>query len=212
MASHYSTAVLATRPRLPKHKAKSRSPCKLPSAGSWRGCATSASFPWPGWTPPSAARPRTQPPPDARLRLQPRRTLGREIDRPKLGELPDQPYVFARWKHCRVARLSREGRGPLVFHALLPHPRARRIADKTVEIFHMGQRIASQRPSAQPAPPYGPYQSHAERASPLTASGRRGLIAAGERSVLPPPPSSMPSSLTGCIPNRAFAPVSASWR
>ena len=32
-----------------------------------------------------------------------RAELFAEIDRPKLGELPDQPYVFARWKRCRVA-------------------------------------------------------------------------------------------------------------
>ena len=32
-----------------------------------------------------------------------RAELFAEIDRPRLGELPDQPYVFARWKRCRVA-------------------------------------------------------------------------------------------------------------
>ncbi len=32
-----------------------------------------------------------------------RAELFAEIDSPKLGELPDQPYVFARWKRCRVA-------------------------------------------------------------------------------------------------------------
>src|SRR5258708_27080220 len=32
-----------------------------------------------------------------------RAELFAEIDRLKLGELPDQPYVFARWKRCRVA-------------------------------------------------------------------------------------------------------------
>jgi hypothetical protein len=32
-----------------------------------------------------------------------RAELFAEIDKLKLGELPDQPYVFARWKRCRVA-------------------------------------------------------------------------------------------------------------
>ena len=32
-----------------------------------------------------------------------RTELFAEIDRPRLGELPDQAYVFARWKRCRVA-------------------------------------------------------------------------------------------------------------
>jgi hypothetical protein len=33
-----------------------------------------------------------------------RAELFAEIDRLKLGVLPDQPYVFARWKRCRVSR------------------------------------------------------------------------------------------------------------
>jgi len=45
---------------------------------------------------------RTQRPPDARFRLQPAELFA-EVDRPRLGALPDQPYVFARWKRCRVA-------------------------------------------------------------------------------------------------------------
>lgn len=32
-----------------------------------------------------------------------RAELFAEIDRPKLAEWPDQPYVFARWKRCRIA-------------------------------------------------------------------------------------------------------------
>ncbi|MET4222729.1 hypothetical protein ABIB00_007969, partial [Bradyrhizobium sp. LB14.3] len=39
-----------------------------------------------------------------------RAELFAEIDRPKLGALPDQPYVFARWKRCRVARGLLAGR------------------------------------------------------------------------------------------------------
>jgi hypothetical protein len=44
---------------------------------------------------------RAQRTPDARVRLLP--CLVAEVDRPKLEELPDQPYVFARWKRRRVA-------------------------------------------------------------------------------------------------------------
>jgi transposase len=69
-----------------------------------------------------------------------------EIDRPKLGELPDQPYVFARWKRCRVApdyHVEIDGHWYSTPYRLIRELVDVRIADKTVEIFHKGQRIAS---------------------------------------------------------------------
>src|SRR4051795_6777074 len=84
-----------TRPRL-------RSQSRSPSAGSWPACATSASFPAEldtairGLVVELNAR-------QMRGFGSSRTKLFAEIDRPRLRELPDQPYVFARWKRCRVA-------------------------------------------------------------------------------------------------------------
>ncbi|SIT56009.1 hypothetical protein BQ8794_240216 [Mesorhizobium prunaredense] len=46
MASHYGTATLAARPRRPNDKAKVEVAVQIAQRWSWRGCATSASFPW----------------------------------------------------------------------------------------------------------------------------------------------------------------------
>ena len=43
LATHYRTAILPTRARKPRDKAKVRSPCWWSSAGSWHGCGTAAS-------------------------------------------------------------------------------------------------------------------------------------------------------------------------
>ncbi|WP_198022470.1 IS21 family transposase [Mesorhizobium sp. LNJC394B00] len=98
-----------------------------------------------------------------------RAELFAEIDRPKLGALPDQPYVFARWKRCRVARLPRRGRRALVFHALPPDPGTPRRAHRRQRRRDLPQRPADRqpRPCTQPARPYDRCRSHAERASPL---------------------------------------------
>ena len=42
-AAHYRTAILPTRMRRPRDKAKVEAGVLVVSAGSWRGCATSAS-------------------------------------------------------------------------------------------------------------------------------------------------------------------------
>lgn len=79
-----------------------------------------------------------------------RAELFAEIDRPKLGELPDQPYVFARWKRCRVApdyHVEVDGHWYSTPYRLVRELVDVRIADNTVEIFHKGQRIASHVPS-----------------------------------------------------------------
>lgn len=75
-----------------------------------------------------------------------RAELFAEIDRPKLGELPEQPYAFARWKRCRVApdyHVEIDGHWYSTPYRLIRELVDVRIADKTIEIFHKGQRIAS---------------------------------------------------------------------
>ena len=75
-----------------------------------------------------------------------RAELFAEIDLPKLAELPDQPYVFARWKRCRVAPdyyVEIDGHWYSTPFRLIRELVDVRVADKTVEIFHKGQRVAS---------------------------------------------------------------------
>jgi transposase len=68
------------------------------------------------------------------------------IDRPALRPLPVEPYGFARWKRCRVApdyHVEIDGHWYSVPFRLIRELVDARIADKTIEIFHRGQRIAS---------------------------------------------------------------------
>lgn len=64
-----------------------------------------------------------------------RADLFAEIDRPKLGELPEQPYAFARWKRCRVApdyHVEIDGHWYSTPYRLIRALVNVRIADKTI--------------------------------------------------------------------------------
>jgi transposase len=113
-----------------------------------------------------------------------RAELFAEIDRLKLGELPDQPYVFARWKRCRVApdyHVEIDGHWYSTPYRLIRELVDVRITDKIVEIFHRGQRIASHARAPN-------RRGHTTIADHMPSAHRRygkwtpgGLIAAGER-------------------------------
>ena len=69
------------------------------------------------------------------------------IDKPALKALPDEPYAFAVWKRCRVApdyHVEVDGHWYSAPFRLIRELVDVRVADKTVEIFHKGQRVASQ--------------------------------------------------------------------
>jgi transposase len=68
------------------------------------------------------------------------------IDKPALKPLPGEPYAFAVWKRCRVApdyHIEIDGHWYSAPFRLIKELVDARIADKTVEIFHKGQRVAS---------------------------------------------------------------------
>ena len=68
------------------------------------------------------------------------------IDRPTLKPLPDEPYAFAVWKRCRVApdyHVEVDGHWYSAPFRLIKELVDVRVADKTVEIFLKGQRVAS---------------------------------------------------------------------
>ena len=75
------------------------------------------------------------------------------LDAPALKPLPTQPYAFAVWKRCRVApdyHVEVDGCWYSVPFRLIRELVDVRVADKTVEAFHKGERIASH-PSLRPS-------------------------------------------------------------
>jgi transposase len=102
-----------------------------------------------------------------------------------LGELPDQPYVFAGWKRCRrVApnyHVAIDAHWYSTPNRLIRELVNVRIADKTVEVFRRGQRIASHARAPN-------RRGHTTIADQMPSAHRRygkwtpgGLIAAGEK-------------------------------
>ena len=88
------------------------------------------------------------------------------IDKPALKPLPGEPYAFAVWKRCRVApdyHIEIDGHGYSAPFRLIKELVDARVADKTVEIFHKGQRVASHLRAPEPARPYDDRRTHAER-------------------------------------------------
>jgi len=68
------------------------------------------------------------------------------IDAAALKPLPGEPYAFATWKRCRVApdyHVEVEGCFYSVPYRLIRELIDVRLADRTVEAFHKGERVAS---------------------------------------------------------------------
>ncbi|CAH1662231.1 MULTISPECIES: IS21 family transposase [unclassified Chelatococcus] len=68
------------------------------------------------------------------------------VDAPALKPLPAEPYAFAVWKRCRVApdyHVEADGNWYSVPCRLIRELVDVRIADRTVEVFHKGERVAS---------------------------------------------------------------------
>ena len=75
-----------------------------------------------------------------------RRSAFESIDRPALRPLPAEPYVFAQWKKVRVHvdyHIELERHYYSVPHALVGRQLHARYTERTVELFHRGQRVAS---------------------------------------------------------------------
>jgi transposase len=75
-----------------------------------------------------------------------RAELFAQIDTPALKVLPAEPYAFASWKRCRVApdyHVEVEGCFYSVPYRLIREAVDVRVADRTIEAFHKGERVAS---------------------------------------------------------------------
>lgn len=75
-----------------------------------------------------------------------RRELFEEIDKPALRPLPQVPYEFAVWKHAKIGidyHAQFDGYFYSVPFTLLKQPVLVRATERTVEILHKGNRVAS---------------------------------------------------------------------
>jgi transposase len=184
MARHYGTAVLAARPRRPKDKAKVEVAVQIAQRWILARLRNQRFFSLAELN--SAIRELLGDLNARRMRGfgASRAELFAEIDRPRLAALPDEPYAFARWKRCRVApdyHIEIEGHWYSAPFRLIRELVDARITDRTVEIFHKGQRVASHALAPN-------RRGHTTIADHMPSSHRRhgkwtpgGMIAAGEK-------------------------------
>ncbi len=184
MARHYGTAVLAARPRRPKDKAKVEVAVQIAQRWILARLRNQRFFSLAELN--CAIRELLGDLNARRMRGfgASRAELFAEIDRPRLAALPDEPYAFARWKRCRVApdyHIEIEGHWYSAPFRLIRELVDARITDRTVEIFHKGQRVASHALAPN-------RRGHTTIADHMPSSHRRhgkwtpgGMIAAGEK-------------------------------
>lgn len=75
-----------------------------------------------------------------------RRELFDDLDRPALKALPQEPYEYAEWKQCRAGldyHVEVEKHYYSVPHTLLREKLWARLSERTLEIFHRGNRVAA---------------------------------------------------------------------
>ena len=75
-----------------------------------------------------------------------RRHLFEQVERPALLPLPPAPYEYAEWRRCRAGldyHVEIDRHFYSVPHHLIRRPLEARFTATTVEIFHLGKRVAS---------------------------------------------------------------------
>jgi transposase len=146
MASHYDTAVVPARPHKPKDKAKVEGAVLLVERWILARLRNRQFFSLAEVN--VAIRP-------LRDRLNDkvsrhlgacRRHLFAQLDKPALKPLPVAPYVYAEWKKCRAGldyHIAIDKHYYSAPYQLLKKDLWARITDRTIEVFHVGQRVAS---------------------------------------------------------------------
>ncbi|MFZ0837844.1 MAG: IS21 family transposase [Xanthobacteraceae bacterium] len=146
LAEHYDTAILPTRPRKPRDKAKVEVAVQIVQRFVLARLRNRRFF---SLNELNAAIRETV----ADLNTKIMRKLGvsrnelfADIDRPALKALPSTPYQYAEWKKCRVApdyHVEIADHYYSVPSRLIRQELEARITDTTVEILHKGIRVAS---------------------------------------------------------------------
>ena len=146
LAEHYDTAILPTRPRKPRDKAKVEGAVLIVERYVLARLRNRRFFSLNELN--AAIREIV-----ADLNAKIMRKLGvsrdelfAQIDRPALKLLPSLPYQYAEWRKCRVApdyHVEIAGHYYSVPSRLIGQEVEARITDTTIEILHKGTRIAS---------------------------------------------------------------------
>ena len=152
MASHYGVAVLPTRVRRPRDKAKVEAGVLVVERWILAALRHRSFFSLAELN--AAIRTLLE-----KLNTRPfkklpgcRREHFESLDQPALQPLPAEPYVYAEWKKARVHidyHVAVDGHYYSVPHALIKKQLDVRITQYTIECFHRGNRVASHRRSYQ---------------------------------------------------------------
>jgi transposase len=146
LATHYDTAILPTRPRKPRDKAKVEVAVLIIERYVLARLRNRRFF---SLTELNGAIREIVAALNARVMRKlgvSRHGLLETIERPALKELPSEPYQYAEWKKCRVApdyHVEIERHYYSVPSRLIREQIDARVTDTTVEIFHKGNRVAS---------------------------------------------------------------------
>jgi transposase len=145
LATHYGTAILPARPRKPRDKAKVEVGVQVVERWILARLRNHRFFSLAELN--AAIRTLLDD-----LNARPMRHLGKsrrqlfeELDRPALATLPVEPYVYAEWRRRRAGidyHVDIDGHYYSVPHSLVRQQLEARITERTVELFHKGQRVA----------------------------------------------------------------------
>ena len=146
MAAHYDTAVVPARPYKPKDKAKAEGGVLLAERWILARLRNRQFFSLAELN--AAIRPLLDRLNDkvSRHLGASRRHLFAQLDKPALKPLPVAPYEYAEWKKCRAGldyHVAIDKHYYSVPYQLLKKELWARITDRTIEVFHVGQRVAS---------------------------------------------------------------------
>ena len=146
LAEHYDTAILPTRPRKPRDKAKVEGAVLIVERYVLARLRNRHFF---SLHELNAAIREVVADLNAKIMRKigvSRAELFAQIDRPALKPLPSVPYQYAEWKKCRVApdyHVEVANHYYSVPSRLIRQEVEARITDTTIEILHKGKRIAS---------------------------------------------------------------------
>jgi transposase len=145
LAAHYRTAILPTRVRRPRDKAKVEVGVLVVERWILARLRHQRFFSLAELNAAIAAL-------VAELNARPMRKLGvsrrqlfEQLDQPALASLPAEPFVYAEWRIRRVAldyHVDIDGHYYSVPHRLLREQVEARVTARTVELFHRGERVA----------------------------------------------------------------------
>jgi transposase len=145
LAAHYGTAILPTRVRRPRDKAKVEVGVLVVERWILARLRHQRFASLPALNAAIAALLESlNTRPMRRLGVS-RRQLFEALDRPALAALPVEPFVYAEWRRRRVGldyHVDVEGHYYSVPHRLLREQVEARITARTVELFHRGERVA----------------------------------------------------------------------